>query len=89
MSRASIDAKLRDAAQPALERVRAVLLEYIDAFIARAPAEYRPGLQSLRDSIAMATVLPADLMGVVLAAIQDAFLKGDFGPATGDDADTA
>ena len=74
---------------PAIEAARAALLAWLDRVIAGAPAEWRPGLKGVRDQIATNSAVPAELVGMILAALGDAFVKGDFGPATGSDSDHA
>lgn len=77
-------------ANPAIEKLRAFLLAWIDGQIARAPAEFHPGLQRLRDEIAAPlSTIPADLIGMALTALAGAWAAGDFGPATGSGADHA
>jgi len=73
--------------QEAAGKARQALLDWLDALIASAPAQYQPGGQFVRDQIAANSQLPADLVGTALSALGDAFLAGDFGPATGSDAD--
>jgi hypothetical protein len=79
----------RAKAIPAITAARQKLLDWLDAKIASAPAEYQPGLQSVRDEIAGATDVLGDPVGEVLSALGQAFLSGDFGPATSNDADIA
>ena len=76
-------------AQPALEAARQALLDWLDGLIAKAPLQYQPGLKFVRDTVAAGSVIPAELVGAVLQALGDAVLKGNFGPATGDDSDLA
>lgn len=74
---------------PALEAARAALLEWLDGIIARAPAEWQPGLLGVRAEVESGTIIPADLMGSFLKALGESVLSGDFGPASHSDADLA
>lgn len=77
-------------ANPAIEKLRLWLLAWIDGVIARSPEQFRDGLRRLREEIANPlSTIPADLIGMALAAVSAAWMAGDFGPATGSDADTA
>lgn len=82
-------AAIPPGSNPAMERARDALLAWLDGIIAKAPTQYQPGLQYVRGLIASNSAIPAELVGLVLAALGDAFLKGDFGPATGSDSDHA
>lgn len=77
------------AGQSAIEKARQALLDFIDNLIAKAPEQYRPGLQLVRDSIATSSALPAELIGVILKALGDGVISGQWGPATNDPTDTA
>jgi 5,10-methenyltetrahydromethanopterin hydrogenase len=76
-------------APEAWPKLKAALLKALDALIAAVPATLKPGLQALRDALAEAATVPADLIEQVLAALKGAVLAMDFGPATGDDSDLA
>jgi hypothetical protein len=76
-------------APSAWPKAQAALLAFLDVLIAAVPSTLKPGLQALRDQLAAATTVPADLVEQVLAALKAAVLAADFGPATGDDSDLA
>lgn len=82
-------AKIPPGSNPAIEAARAALLAWLDRLIAAAPEPYRGGLQYARDQIASSSTIPVDLVGTILAALGNAFLTGNWGPATGSDADHA
>ena len=82
-------AAIPPGSNPAIERARAAMLAWLDRQIAKAPPEWQPGLQGLREQVATSSTIPADLMGGVLTALADAFKRGDFGPAKGSDSDHA
>lgn len=75
-------------AQAAIEAARLVLLKALDSLIAKAPDNLKPGLQSLRDSVAVSSEIPAQLVNTVFAVVGKAFTTGDFGPATYDPTDS-
>lgn len=74
---------------PAAEAARRAFLAAIDGVIARAPAEWQPGLLGLRAEVEAGTVLPADIVGNTLKALGESVLSGQFGPATYSDSDHA
>lgn len=74
---------------PAAEAARTALLEWLDGIIARAPAEWSPGLLGIRAQIADGSALPANMAGQILKAFGESVLSGDFGPASHSDADLA
>lgn len=78
-----------DGSPAALEALRVFFLALLDGMISRVPEELRPGLQRLRDELASLVVLPEDLRKLVMDAITNYLLTGDYGPATGSDADHA